>query len=420
MATVMAEAESGTGWREGTGWRAVGASMLALALGPSAIIIMCFGVFLPALHAEFGWPVARIALGGSISSVAIMLLAPVQGWLTDRFGGRRVVLAFLPLWAAGLAAMALLPADIRIFYLACFLLPFIGLGVWPVAYMKVVTGWFDRHLGIALGMTNVGLSLGAVALPLILGALFLHVGWRAAYLVLALAVLLLVWPVAALWLRDGDRDRVVAESGARPAPLGIDFREALGTRAFWIMLLSFPIVGAVSTGLLVHQSSILMAAGIGQGAAIAMQAATGVGSTVARLAAGWLLDRLPVKIVAIGMFVVAAASCLLLASPQVARYAVLAALLVGVVIGSEFDVLGMMIRRYQGTRAFGRIYGIIFAVFQFGAALGAAALALGRTAGGSYAPALIALAALSIVGALLFVPLGAYRYGPSHGRETQA
>ena len=434
MATIMAAVPAAAPQRDeggAGGWRTVGASMFALALGPSAIIILCFGVFLPALHAQFGWPVSRIALGGSISSLAIMLLAPIQGWLTDRYGGRRVILVSLPIWAIGLAAMALLTPDIRIFYIACFLLPFMGLGVWPISYIKLVTSWFDRHLGLALGVTNVGLSLGAVALPLLLGTIFAHWGWRAAYLLLGAAVLLLVWPIAALSLRDGLRGRratdarqpaPIGPAPIGPAPIGIGFHEALRTRPFWIMLLSFPIVGAVSTGLLVHQSSILMAAGVTQGSAIALQAATGIGSAVARIAAGWLLDRVHVRIVAIGMFVVAAAACLLLASPQVARYAILAATLVGIVVGSEFDVLGMMIRRYQGMRTFGRIYGIIFSVFQLGAALGAALLAFGHTAGDSYGPALLVLAGFSIMGALLFLPLGRYRYGPapSHGMEAAA
>ncbi|WP_375395696.1 MFS transporter, partial [uncultured Sphingomonas sp.] len=106
MATILAAKTAAVPRRDdgGTGgWRTVGASMFALALGPSAIIILCFGVFLPALHAEFGWPVSQIALGGSISSLAIMLLAPIQGWLTDRYGGRRVILVSLPIWAVGLA-----------------------------------------------------------------------------------------------------------------------------------------------------------------------------------------------------------------------------------------------------------------------------------------------------------------------------
>ena len=182
-----------------------------------------------------------------------MLLAPIQGWMTDRYGSRRVVLVALPVWAIGLAAMALLTPDIRIFYIACFLLPFMGLGVWPVSYMKLVTSWFDRHLGLTLGMTNVGLSFGGIVLPLLLGAIFAHWSWRAAYLILAGAVLLLVWPVAALWVRDGTRVR--DEAGcAKAAPAGLAFREALRTRAFKIMASSFPIFGAVSTGLLVTRA----------------------------------------------------------------------------------------------------------------------------------------------------------------------
>ena len=120
------------------------------------------------------------------------------------------------------------------------------------------------------------------------------------------------------------------------------------------------------------------------------------------------------------MFAVAAAACLLLASPQIARYAVLAAILVGVVVGSEFDVLGVMIRRYQGMRTFGRIYGIIFSVFQLGAAMGAALLALRHSADASYGPALLVLAGVSVLGGLLFLPLGSYRYGPAHARCRQA
>ncbi len=389
----------------GSGWRTVGAAMVTLALGPSAILIMCFGVFLPALHADLGWPVPRIALGASIISIAIMILSPVQGWLTDRIGGRRLVLIFVPIWAAGLGLMALLPARLPVFYAACFLLPFCGLGLWPLSSMKVVTGWFDRRLGLALGMTNVGLSLGSVGLPLLLGTIFAHGGWRVAYLALAGLVVVFVWPAAAIALREAERDTAVT------APtVGIGLREARDTRAFWLMLLSFPLVGAVSTGLLVSQSSILIDAGLAPGRAIALQAATGIGSTVARIGTGWLLDRIHVKWVGMAMFLIAAAACTMLASPAIHALALPAACLVGLVVGAEFDILGVLIRRYQGMRAFGRIYGIIFSIFQLGAAIGAAGLSLWRSRSGSYGLGLEVLAALSVAGAFLFALLGRYRF----------
>jgi hypothetical protein len=88
------------------------------------------------------------------------------------------------------------------------------------------------------------------------------------------------------------------------------------------------------------------------------------------------------------------------------------AFLIGLVIGAEFDVLSYMIPRYWGRKAFGRIYGVTFAVFQGAAALGAAGLGFSRGAFGTYAPALWALAGLMLICALLFSVLGPYRFDP--------
>ncbi len=392
------------------GGATVAASMVALALGPSVILLMSFGIFLPALHQEFGWSVASISLGASIISLMIMLVSPVQGYLADRIGARALVLASLPAFGAGLTLMYFLPSSIGMFYLACVLLPVLGLGLWPLSYMKAVTTWFDGHLGLALGITNVGLGIGSTLLPFLLGAVFLHFGWRVAYVLLGLAVVLLVWPVAALWLRESGRG-VARPGAAPPAAAGLTFREAAATRAFAVMAGNFAILGAISTGMLVHQVNILGEAGIGVGYAIYVQSAVGIGSIVGRVGTGWLLDRMSASKVGAGIFLVAALACLALASPMAATLGILAAASVGFVIGAEFDLLGVLIRRYQGLLSFGRIYGMVFSSFQLGGALGAAGLAWSRSALHSYHPALLALCGLSLVGGALFALMGPYRFG---------
>lgn len=395
------------------GGATVATSMFALALGPSVILLMSFGIFLPALRQEFGWSVASISLGASIISLMIMLVSPVQGYLADRIGARILVLASLPAFGAGLMLMYFLPPSIGMFYLACVLLPVLGLGLWPLSYMKAVTTWFDGHLGLALGITNVGLGIGSTLLPFLLGAMFLHAGWRVAYVVLGLAVVLLVWPAAALWLREGG----AARDGAAAPAAGLTFREAAATRAFAVMAGNFAILGAVSTGMLVHQVNILGEAGIGIGYAIYVQSAVGIGSIVGRVGTGWLLDRVSAPKVGAGIFLVAALACLILASPMAAGLGILAAASVGFVIGAEFDLLGVLIRRYQGMTSFGRIYGVVFSSFQLGGALGAAGLALSRSALHSYHPALLALCGLSLAGGTLFALMGPYRFGaPQAGR----
>lgn len=408
--------QSATMQRESAGIPAVAASMLSLMLGPSAILLLSFGTFMPALHATFGWSVPAISFGASIIAITIMLASPIQGYLVDRFGSRPVVLTFLPIWGLALILMQFLPPRIEIFYLACFLLPLAALGIWPLAYMKVATTWFDRHVGLAMGAVNLSVGLAAAVLPVVLAFAFARVGWRGAYVGLGVAVLVLVWPVVAIWFRQGPRGSALPGG---TAPLGIGFSEAVRTRVFWMMIVNFLILGIISTGLLIHEVAILIDAGISPARAITIQSAIGLGSIVGRIGAGWLLDRFSVQKIGIAVFVIAAGSCLLLASSLAADLAVVAAATLGIILGAEFDVLGVLIRRYQGIAAFGRIFGIVFSAFQLGGALGAGGVGLIRASTGSYSPVLVGMAAMCAVGGTLFLFFGAYRFPPEHRASSR-
>lgn len=394
-----------------SGWCVVAASTFCMAASPAVILISCFGVFLPVLHQAFGWEVPRIALGAAIISIAVVLLSPLQGWLIDRIGARRLVLLSVPVWGGGLLAMAALPPNIYLFYAACFILPFAAIGLWPLSFMKIVSGWFDRHLGLALGVTNVGASLSTIILPIVLGVIFIEFGWRMAYVALAMLVLIVLWPSTYLILRERTQ-KSDAESAISAAPMiGLEFQDVLRTRELWIMIAVFPLLGAISISILAYQSSILIDAGFSTKEAIGLQSVIGIGSTCARIGAGWLLDRVSVRIVGTLVFLTAAICCTLLGSSAVGNHAILAACLGGAVLGAEFDILAMGIRRYHGLRAFGRVYGIIFAVFQFGSALGGVIISVVKIKTGSYSPAMIGLAILAVCAAALMLTMKEYRFG---------
>jgi hypothetical protein len=84
--------------------------------------------------------------------------------------------------------------------------------------------------------------------------------------------------------------------------------------------------------------------------------------------------------------------------------------LAGLLIGAEFDVLSYLIPRYFGRRAFGKIYGIAFAVFQLAAAVAAYAVSVSRASFGSYTPAMLVVAMLCVACAGMFRFPGPYRY----------
>lgn len=394
----------------------IGAPMIALMLGPSAILLLSFGPFMRALHADFGWSTPAISVGASIIAFTIVLVSPVQGWLIDRFGARAVALGSAPVWGLGLILMAFLPPRIELFYLACFLLTVASSGLLPPSFMQVVTTWFDQHMGLAMGAINLAPGLAAAALPFLLAIAFERVGWRGGYALLGAAVLLLLWPASAIWLRRGPKGR---KDAAGHVPVGMSYAQAARTPVFSMTAYIFPVLGMISTGLVVNQIAILMDAGVSGDRAVAIQAAIGRGSVFARLAIGWLLDRVSVRTVGGLTCAIAAAACLVLVSPAAPRYAIAASAAVGLVIGAEFDVLGVLVRRYHGFVAFGRIFGTTFSAFQLGGAIGAAGLGISRMPFGSYAPALMMLAALIVLGGALFPFFGPYRFTVEQSRAPQ-
>ncbi|MGW2282905.1 MFS transporter [Streptomyces sp. NPDC001770] len=405
---VMLAAPTETPSRDTGGWSTTAASAVGLACGPSVLTVMAFGGFIKPLDREFGWGVPAIGLGASLLSVTIMVISPLQGLLVDRWGGRRLVLYSSPVFALSLMAMYFLPDSLFVFYLAWIVIPLCGLGLWPVSYLRLTAGWFDRRLGLALGIANSGIGVGTVIVPILTTVLIGAFGWRAAFLGLG-AMALIAFPVAFFFLSEPTS----RASGVRTD--GDTLRTALRRRSFVLVLSAFLLLGMVGSTVIVHQIPLLLDAGVAESIAGLVPVALGIALIVARVATGWLLDRFPVSRVMSAYLVGGIVSVLLFASGPNAVTAVLASALAGLLIGAEFDVLSYLIPRYFGRRSFGKIYGIVFAVFQIGAAVAASAASVSRESYGSYTPAMLTLAGLCAVCCVLFLSLGPYRHEESSG-----
>ena len=397
------------------GWRTVLASITSLAFGPSVLLLMCFGIFAPALHGEFGWSIGAISGGAMVISLVVAVISPIQGRMVDRMGSRRLVLFSLPLFGLGFASLSLLGSDIRIFYLACIVLTLLAFGTWPLSFMQMVSTWFDRRLGLALGAANVGPGLGAAIVPVIIGVVMASYDWRAAYAILGGLVIIVSLPVAIAWLRENPDVRAI-RAGAHPVatPAGLELREILRDRPFWLLVLAFTGLGFFSSGILIHQVNILMDHGMSRNQAIGAQSVLGIASIFGRLAGGWLLDRVHVSRFMFVLMALGAGACWIYATPTSGPLLIVAAATCGMIIGAEFDACGYAIRRYHGLKNFGTVYGLIFVTFQLGGAAGSIAVGAARDATGSFAVGLTAIGALGLLSGLIFLALGRYRFLP-HG-----
>jgi predicted MFS family arabinose efflux permease len=268
--------------------------------------------------------------------------------------------------------------------------------------MKVVGTWFHARLGLALGITNAGIGLGGFMIPLIATPIILAAGWRSAYMWHAAAVLLVTWPL--IWFFVRERPAAGSQHPThKPEYAGMLLGEAANTRTFAVLAVGFLLLGLINTALIVQQVPLLQDAGVSLQRAVLVQSTYGLCSLIGRLITGYLLDKYRASRVMTLFVLGASLACLIYATGATSNIVFLSAVLIGFAFGAEFDVLGYIIRTHFGLRSFGKIYGVVFAIFQFGAGIGAAALPFSRDLFGSFLPGLWGFTAIALICAAAFL-----------------
>ncbi len=386
--------------RTDNAWGVVAGATIGLILSLGTLTTYTVGVFVQPLSAEFGWTRTQLLLGIAISQYVLAFSAPVWGYLVDRIGPRPSLLASIACMAACLASFALLKPPLWHYYLLYALVAVAGGAASPIGYCAVVARRFDRTLGLALGTCLMGVGLGAAALPITAQTLTADFGWRGAYAVLGAATFLITVPAALYATRGLPAGRAVRQGPSVP------IRPMLRSRTFILLCCSFFILGAVSIGTLVNLVPVMIGRGIAPYIASGIASVTGVTVIFGRAGIGWFLDRLRPAFVVACVALVAAAALLLLAFGQGLTAAYATAILLGAVVGAEVDFTAFFVRRHFGQAAFGRLYGIAFAVFIFGNGTGPILASASSDRFGSFqvGAVLFAAAVLLVIPLMLALP----------------
>jgi MFS family permease len=390
-------------------WRVAAGSTLGLVVSQGPILFFTFGVFLKPISAEFGWDRATISSAFLVAMIVAALVSPAIGKLIDRYGIRRVTLVFITLFAATTALIARTPASPAGFIFLYAVSGIFSAGQAPLPYAKAISAWFDARRGFALGVAMAGVGIGAALLPQLAQHLIEVFGWRHAYVGLGVATFVLAFPAVALFVRDPERPTGGRASASTGAP-GMTLGQALHSSAFWFISLSIFLAVTTVNGTIGHVVPLLTDRGISPQTATSMISIVGLSTIAGRLVAGYLLDRLFAPYVAAGVFLVPVVGLALLGTSADLGALRLAAVCLGTGLGAEVDLLGFLISRYFGLRAFGEIYGYLFAIFTFGTGLGPYLMGLCFDLTRSYNLTLVGFGVLLMVASIVICRLGSYVY----------
>lgn len=409
------------------GWTVVLAAVIGIYASLATLPFYAVQNLFGPLQDAFGWSRGQISFAITLMGIANFFTSYAAGALTDRFGSRPVALVSGLLLAAALFAITLNSGSITQFWISYFVMTVVAAGTLPLTYTRTINQWFDTARGLALGFTLMGTSLAAMTLPFLYKAGIEAFGWKGVFYV-GIGLILLLWlPVFLLLFKDRPR---AEQAAAADTATGMTLGEAARTVTFWQMGFAFFLVTCAVSGIVIHivimvtenTAAALVAGGMGQEAAAAQaraRAATvasafGVSLLVARLVVGYLIDRFHAPPIAAVCFAIPAIGYFMLTGGGHGS-AIVAAILVGVALGAELDLIAFFTSRYFGMRNYGRIYGWQYVFYTVGAGLSPFLFGEVYDTFKTYDPALWAGIGALIASGLLMLTLPRYRRGEDGG-----
>ena len=399
------------------GW--IVTAVVGLAIFPTiAFRPPIIGLLYPPMQEAFGW--SRSSLGGAVllGSVFVIVAAPLAGRLADRYGAWIVLNAatlFMGLCLIGLGMVSKLWAFYLLFGIGYAMLA----GVNRVGITSAMAQWFVRRRGRAMGFVTVMLALGFVTIPVLAERVLDGPGWRTAWYVLGVLMLVVALPAGVLLYRnrpedvgqavDGDAvGGVAAGSGRAAAASEVQWTagEAARTRTLWMLVASLALVEMARNGVGIHMIAHMTEQGMSPAFAAITFSIAGVTMVPVSIGLGLLVDAVGAR----AAYGVAALSVLARGVLVIFADSDFMAVPVGIALGIGSGGVDMIMRvifaNYFGRASAGTVMGIVTPIIVVSVGLGALISGVMYDIQSSYVTvfwAWNAVTALAIV-MLLFVP----------------
>jgi len=392
------------------GWRQVVCCFILL--GSIAMITSAYGVVAVALDGEFNPSRTVLMLGITVVSVTSGLIAPPLGSLMDRFSMRRIMLTGAVLMALGYAALSYATSFLQVLVIFGLLIAPANVLMGPTAATVLLSRWFVRRRGMAMGIAIAGVAMGGVLFPPFIQFLLDTFPWREAMRVFAAFLALLVIPAAALVVNapaerglhaDGDASESEMARAEAQTSLGSAI-EVLKDPAFWVIGILFAVVLSGMIGMVTNLPALAIGHGVSPAEAALLVSIYSGGGFIAKLSFAAVADRLSLRVLTLIAFAGFAAGMACLTQSQGGYWVIaLGSGMVGMFGGLLVPLKSLLVPRVFGRQVVGRAMGMMSTVTLLFSISAPISFGFSYDQTGSYAAITTIFAALGIM-AMLGVP----------------
>ena len=390
-----------------------------------------FGVFIEPLVELFGWSRGDISAAYSIAFIVGLPAVVIMGWLGDRYGARWLMIGAALLITVGTYLIGTITELWQFYVFYGFFVGSMGHAAFTVLLPVILTRWFDRHMGLAVGIYWAAMGIG----PMVFAPLFRWLietrGWAAAFTLIAMVVGVILLAFSLL-VRSSPKEMGLTPYGAEkshaephaPAATGVapaGLKEILRQRPVWLLIAIHHLGCAGHSVILAHIVSMAIVQGISGMEAAAVLSIVSGASAVSRFACAILAARFGGRVVLTLALIGQGAPILILFFADGAWTFYAFALIFGLCYGGEMVGFPIINRQLFGA---GAPLGTIYSFEMVGAGTG---MALGGWLGGflfdlsgAYTWSISAAILMTCIGVPLALALPAHKRPPAAGPKAVA
>lgn len=331
--------------------------LTAFFSGPGQSFLVSF--FLPGIQSDLNLNLAEIGDAYFVATLAGGLALPFLGRLLDRADLTRFSLFMGFCLALGCMLMSIAEAVwsliLGFFFIRCF-----GPGAMNVISSTVISRNFTKNRGIALSITGQGYPLAEAILPILISYWIVAQGWRSAWVLLAILVVVVFLPSVLYLLGNSQLRAQLKESRRVTKHAGTDkLLSVLLDYRFYLAICSTLSIPCILTGLFLYQTKIAELKGWGLSTMASAFISFAVTRSISGLFVGKLIDWVGARSL-IGLVVVPLCLgifWLIHGDSNLAAYGFLS--LTGIAVGAGANIKSAFWAEVYGVRILGSIRGVV-------------------------------------------------------------
>jgi len=226
------------------GWRMVFTG-LAVEFTVIGFLFYSFPIFWPYLISELGMTESQLGMVTAFYFIPVAILAIFVGRALDKYSVKNFMMIGSMIYAVGLFSLSFINSFLSLITIYLTILALGSIMMGNLAVAKLISNWFDKNAGRALGIAAVGISFSGVVLPLIVDPLLDIVGWRNVYVIFASVVLFIILPLIFFVVIDDPytvnqvKDGMKRDLEEESLPKVMTSKNLLSNKVFWIISLAF-------------------------------------------------------------------------------------------------------------------------------------------------------------------------------------